>query len=99
VVGDRAVEALLRRAETRLQAGGEVLDVAVQRAEVTVEPGGVRDEVARAVVPQDDPLVAAQARQSPRHDDHREERDHRDGGAGHGDDPGGGRQFVHGREG
>ena len=51
VVGDRALEALLDRAQPALQPGREVLDVGVQRAEVAVQPGGVRGQVARRASP------------------------------------------------
>ena len=96
MVCDRAVEALLDGRQPGLEAGRQVLDVAVQRAEVVVELGGVADEIAGVALAEDDALRRAQLRDPAREHDDPQQRDQRERAGGERGDPGGGRQLVHG---
>ena len=97
-MGDRAVEAPLGGREPTVEPARDVLDVAVQRAEVAVELGRVGDEVAGAALAEDDALGGPQLGDAAGEDDDPQQREHGDGGGRDGDDAGGGRQVVHGGE-
>ena len=94
-----AVEALLDGRQPGLEAGREVFDVAVQRAEVAVELGGVADEVAGVALAEDDALRRAQLRDPAREHDDPQQCDHRERPGRERGDPGGGRELVHGPKG
>ena len=91
---DRAVEALLGALEAALEPRHDVDDVVVQRRELALDVGGVRDEVALAVA-EHDALVGARAAQPHGSDRGQHERGERQRQRAERDDPDGARELVH----
>ena len=85
---DRAVEALLVTVEPALDARDHVDHPLVQRLELALDVGGVRDEVALRVA-EDDALGAPQRAGAPPQDREHDQRDQRQDGGDERHDPGG----------
>ena len=64
-MGERAVEALLGGAQAPVEPRRGVLDERVQRPELRLQPGRVRDEVLAPALAQHGALVLADAPQAP----------------------------------
>ena len=60
-MGDRAAQSCLGAVQALVQAQRDLIDVCAQRLERALHLGGVRGQVALAVLPQHQPLRAAQA--------------------------------------